>query len=221
MSFKIFKYPQQAAFGKVLPKNKIYEFAKPSNAVKELFIKQIEQVVWEYKLSPDTINIPAGDGVQEVQIFKIQAKTSEIDEKVFQTIDQAIPSNIIYEVVFESKIKIIASYKRLNEVDPSKWVTGAYFESDWLPYRVERSDMPIALSMGGLYAHLLRAVIPEKPRAGEMLRDQADRVEQLAIKRREYARLKIKLNKEKQFSRKVEINSELKTIQDQIHLLSK
>ena len=220
MSFKLFNYPQQAIFGKILPKKKIYEFAKPSSAVKELFIKQVEQIVWEYKLSPETINIPPGDAVQEIQVFKIQLKIPDIDQKIFRAIDEAIPSNIFYEVTYENQTKIIASYKRLNEADSNKWVTGAYFESAWVSNTSERNNIPLALSMGGLYTNMLRIIIPEKPREGESLKEQVERVERLSLKKSEFARLKIKLSKEKQFSKKVQINSELKIIQNQINLLS-
>ncbi|QWD20225.1 DUF4391 domain-containing protein [Polynucleobacter paneuropaeus] len=219
MGFELFKYPQQAIFGKVLPKSKIYEFAKPSNAVRELFIKQVEQIVWEYKLSPETINIPAGEGVDEIQILKIHSKVPEIDAEVFRTIDEAIPSHIFYEVVFANNTKLVAAYKRPNEIDSGKWVTGAYFESDWVPSVSARTPIPIALTIGGLYTQMLRSIMPGHPRGGESLKAQAHRLEQLRLKNGELAKLKIKLAKEKQFNKKVETNSELRIIQNLINQL--
>jgi len=61
MSLALFNYPKAAAFERVLPKSKIYEHSKPSNAVKELFVKQVDKIVWQYKLAPETINLPAAD----------------------------------------------------------------------------------------------------------------------------------------------------------------
>ena len=220
MEFKLFTYPQQAIFDKVLPKSKIYEFAKPSNAVRELFIKQVEQIVWEYKLSPDTINIPAGEGVDEIQILKIQSKVPEINQEVFRTIDEAIPSNIFYEVVTESRVKLIGAYKRVNEADSAKWVTDAYFESDWVPIATERINIPLALTMGGLYAQMLRSIMPGQARSNESLKAQAERLEQLRLKNVDLTKLKIKLAKEKQFNKKVEINSQLRVIENLIDQLS-
>ena len=219
MSFRLFNYPQQAIFSKVLPKSKIYEFAKPSNAVKELFVKQVEQIVWEYKLSPDTINIPPGEGVQEIQILKIQSKVPEINEEVFRTIDEVIPSHVFYEVTLANRTKLVAAYKRPSEADASRWVTGAYFESDWVTSDLERDNIPMALNMGGLYALMLRALFPSKAREGESLRSQAVRLEQLRIRCIELSRLEIKLSKEAQFNRKVEINAQLKAVKDQVRIL--
>lgn len=219
MTFRLFNYPQQAIFGKVLPKSKIYEFAKPSNAVKELFVKQVEQIIWEYKLSPETINIPPGEGVQEIQILKIQSKVPEIDAAVFRTIDEAIPSHIFYEVVVANKTKLIAAYKRPNEADSSKWVTGTYFESDWVSNTAERTNIPIALNMGGMYALFLRSLMPVPALNGEALRGHAARLELLNSRNLELQKLKIKLLKEKQFNRKVEINSQIRLLQQKINEL--
>ena len=48
-------YPKQAAFGRVLPKNKIYEHSGANTRLKDLFVKQVEQIVWQYKLAPETL----------------------------------------------------------------------------------------------------------------------------------------------------------------------
>lgn len=216
LSFHFFNFPQQAAFGKILPKSKIYEFSKPSNAIKDLFVKQVEQVIWEYKLSPETTNISAGDGVQEIQILKIQSKVVEIDENVLRTIDEAIPSHIFYVIVFGNKKKLIAAYKRQSEADSGKWVTGSYFQSDWVTASESGINLPIALNMGGLYAQMLRSIMPVEHKEGESLKAQAERLDQLRLKNGELVKLEIKLAKEKQFNRKIEINAQLKKIKNQI-----
>lgn len=216
MSFKLFGYPQQAVFGKVLPKSKIYEFAKPSNAIKELFVKQVEQIIWEYKLSPETIKIPASDGVQEIQIFKVYSKVPEISQDVFRTIDEAIPTQIFYEVAFGNKLKLIAAYKRPSDVDSSKWVTGPYFESIQILDSENRVNIPIAFNLGGLYSQMLRNLMQDWGGDDDLLRNQVERLESLRAKIKEFERLKIKLSKEKQFNRKAELNSQLRVIEMQI-----
>ena len=220
MSFKLFNYPQQAAFGKVLPKSKIYEFAKPSNVVRELFIKQLEQIVWGYKLSPDTINIPPSDGIQEIQILKMQSKVPEINHEIYRAIDEAIPSHIFYEVSFGNKVKLVGAYKRPSDADPSKWVTGVYFESEWIPNTTAKTNIPVALNIGGLYTQMLRILMGDSGREGETLKSQVGRIELIRLKTTELNKLKIKLNKEKQFNRKVEINSEIKNLETLLIKLS-
>ena len=213
MTFKLFNYPQQAIFGKILPKSKIYEFAKPSNAVKELFIKQVGQIIWQYKLSPETVNVPPGEGVQEIQILKIDLRVPDIDKRVIQVIDQAIPSHIFYEIAVSNKLKLVAAYKRPSDTDASKWVTGTYFESDWLSNSAEKRSLPISLNMGSLYAQMLREIMPICAKPLEGLREQVDRLELLEHRKAEIDRLKIKLGKENQFNRKLEINSRIREVQ--------
>src|SRR5690242_4951513 len=111
MSSALFAYPKQAAFQRVLPKNKIYEHASPSRAVRERFVAEIGQIVWQYKLSPETVNLPARSGVVEIEIFGIALKTEEISETVLRCIDKAIPLPIVYELTYNNRIKTTMAYK--------------------------------------------------------------------------------------------------------------
>ena len=86
----MFAYPKQAELNRVVPKTKIYAHAKPSKRVKAFFVAQVAEIRWKYKLSPDTINLPARNGVNEIQIFEIVLKTPDLDAAVLQTIDKAI-----------------------------------------------------------------------------------------------------------------------------------
>lgn len=216
VGFKLFNYPHQAIFGKVLPKNKIYEFTKPSNAIKDMFIRQVAQITWAYKLSPETLNMTPGEGVKEIQIFKLQSKVPEISEDILRVIDDAISTNIFYEVEFDGRCKLIACYKRQNISDASKWVAGPYYESDWVSAESERCNIPVALNLGGLYTLMLRMLMPTGFREGESLDEQVNRLEYLKAKTAELSKLRAKLNKEKQFNRRVEINSKIKVLQNEI-----
>ena len=69
-------YPKQAEFGRTLPKNKIYEHSGANTRLKDMFVEQVEQIVWRYKLAPETTNLPAKPGVPEIQVFAIQLKTN-------------------------------------------------------------------------------------------------------------------------------------------------
>ncbi len=55
----MFDYPRQAELNRILPKSKIYAHARPSRALRDRFKSQIGEIVWKYKLSPETVNLPA------------------------------------------------------------------------------------------------------------------------------------------------------------------
>ena len=213
-------YPKQAAFGRNLPKYKIYEHSGANTRLKDLFVEQVEQVVWQYKLAPETINLPARPNVAELQIFAIQLKTSELNLDVLRCIDGAVQFPIIFELSFDGRTQVVAAFKRLNESDASRWVLSDYFATAWLPSDVERAVMPLALDLGGLYEQLLHRLIPTPARQQEGLGDLVARVEQVAAKQREVEKAASKLAKEKQFNRKVEINALLRQLRNELELLT-
>ncbi len=212
MSHALFHYPKQAAFERPLPKNKIYEHAKPSTAVREQFVTQVDKIVWQYKLAPETVNLPARPGVPEIQIFAIALKMPELSEDVLRCIDQAIPFPIIYQLTFEDRIKSKAAYKRPSDADASKWVVDSYFETDWQLSGAERSELPVALDLAGLYDQMLRRLLPLPPRAGETLKAQVERLGQIRSKQNECRKMEARLQKEQQFNRKVELNAQLRQV---------
>jgi len=205
-------YPAQAAFGRTLPKNKVYEHSGANTRLKDLFVRQVEQIVWAFKLAPETIHLPARPGVPEIQVFNLQLKMPELHRDVLRCIDGAIPFPILFELAFEGKTQVVAAYKRPNESDASRWVLSDYFATDWLPVGSERTAMPVALHLGGLYEQLLHRLIPLSARPRETLAELVARVEQVQAKQRELDKTTARLEKEKQFNRKVEINAQLREL---------
>jgi hypothetical protein len=214
-------YPKQAAFGRTLPKNKIYEHSGANKRQKDMFVEQVEQIVWQYKLAPETINLPAKPGVPELQVFSIQLKTLELNLDVLRCIDGAVQYPIIFELNFDGRTQVIAAYKRPNESDASRWVLSDYFATAWLPSDIERAAMPLALDLGGLYEQALHRLIPTPVRPQESLTDLVGRVERVAAKQREVEKAATKLAKEKQFNRKVETNAELRTLRAELEELKR
>jgi len=214
-----FRFPDQAAFNRILPKNKIYAYANPGAKIRSLFVSQVSQIKWRYKLSPETIRLAARSGVPEIQIFEIELKTPELGEDVLRCIDKAIPFPIFYELICEGKIKGAATYKRPNEADSGKWVVADYYETDWLPADVKREPLPVALDLGGLYEQMLRALIGEPPRRGESLKDQVARIARIRSMQQEYIKMESRLKKEGQFNRKVEINAKMRSLKRDIDSL--
>lgn len=213
-------YPKKTAFGRVLPKSKIYAHSGANTRLKDLFVEQVEQIVWQYKLAPETINLPAKPGVPELQIFSIQLKTAELNLDVLRCIDGAVQFPIIFELSFDGRTQVIAAYKRPNESDASRWVLSDYFTTAWLPSDCERAAMPLAIDLGGLYEQALHRLIPIPARPQESLADLVARVEQVAAKQREVEKATSRLAKEKQFNRKVEINTRLRQLKNELEKLT-
>lgn len=219
-----FIFPTFASVGHVLPKNKIYSHGGANTRLKDLFVEQVEQIVWRYKLAPETINIPARPGVAEIQVFSIQIKTSELHRDVLRCIDGAVPFPILFEITKGygdgAAMRMMAAYKRPSESDASRWVVESqYFATDWMPAAPAREALPLALDMAQLYAALLQKVVRIPARPQETLPAWIQRVQLAVSKQHEIEKTQTKLNKEKQFNRRVEINTILHQLKSELKKL--
>lgn len=214
-------YPAQAAFGRTLPKSKIYEHSGANTRLKDLFVKQVEQITWQYKLAPETIKLAARPGVPEIQVFSLQLKVPELHRDVLHCIDEVVQFPIIFELAFDGHTQVAGAYKRPSETDSSRWVLSDYFATNWLPAGSQRAALPVALHLGGLYEHLLTALIPLTARPQESLALLVERSSKVEAVRRELDRVVSKLEKEKQFNRKVEINSALRKLTSELEQLER
>ena len=114
----------------------------------------------------------------------------------------------------------MAAYKRPSDAASGQWVVGDYHAAPWQKDGVALPGLPVALDFQGLYEQLLRQHFAVPARAGESLRDQLDRLSALAAKQAAAAKLEARLNAEKQFNRKVEINAQLRTIRTELEALT-
>lgn len=220
----LFDYPQQAEFGRIVAKNKIYTQVKPSRKLQDVFVSQVSKILWQYKLSPKTTNLSETDKVKEIEVFEIVLKpnrqTKSIDKNILRCIDKSIAHPIIFHLTYADKIKVIAAYKRPSEADATKWVVSEeYFETDWLPVESEHKKLPVVLNLFNLYEHILRELIPLPQQENESLEKQIERMEQVIVKGKAVKKLEARMNTEKQFNRKVEMNADLRTLQDEIERL--
>lgn len=215
----LFEYPPQATFEKVLPKNKIYAHATPGRRVQRHFTEQVAKIIWQYKLAPETVRLPARQGIEEIQVFRIALKEGVGDNlaiDVLQCIDKAIPHPLVFELLDGARVRVAAAYKRPNEADRAKWVLGEYFYSEWHPSDAPRAALPVAIDLASLYRELLRRLMPYPAREGESLRDHAERVGRIKALQRDHEKLSARLSREPQFNRKVEINQQVRAVQTEL-----
>ncbi|MBN8659080.1 MAG: DUF4391 domain-containing protein [Candidatus Obscuribacter phosphatis] len=215
-----FEYPENAAVGKVVHKNKFYKQTRLTPATKELFVRQVEIIVWEFKLAPETVNIKRTSAVPEIQIFSISLKTGELKSDVLRCIDMAIPFPIIFELRFNDELQSVAAYKRPSEANSTKLVISEYFFGDWVSVDSPRRPLPMVFNLDMLYGHLLAPLMPYQPKSGERLEEHVQRMESIRQKQTEVERCRQRLQREKQFNRKVSINAELRELEHELENLT-
>lgn len=203
----LYEYPPAGAFGRIIPKEKIYAHGSVSPKVRELFVSQVAQIRWKYKLAPETIHVSATPGVLEIQVFDVTLKGEELNMQVLRCMDEAIPTSVIYELRHADRLRVAAAPKvRSGETA----VMGDHVFSGWMPADAPREPLPVALDLERLYGILLSTLVPFRQRAEEPLKAWILRLKAIQEKQKETAALESRLRREKQFNRQIPINRELR-----------
>lgn len=214
----MFQYPERTRKDRILPKNKVYGNAQSSNAVRQRFVTQVEQIIWRNLLVPETVNLPARDGIEGIQVFEIALKAGELKEDVLRSLDRAIPWRLFFELTFQGKARFAAAYKRPSDGSSGAPVVEDYYLTPWQPAETPRLALPVALDLATLYEQMLFRHMEASPlaitsRAGESVADAVERCKSIRSYEREIRRLEAALRRERQFNRKVEINARLRKAQ--------
>lgn len=219
---KIYKFPQQAKVDRLIPKNKFYEQGKANSKVEQLFVDQVENIRWAYKLASSTIHLQDQEDLKEIQIFRVKSRVEDLDVSILSFIDKLILTPIIFEVVYQDKVKVVATYKRLNQADKTKAVIGQYYASEWLEDH-DRIELPLYLKLADLYEHFIAQILPitSSEDSGDdesvSIELKLQKAQQLESLQKQLDKLKSKLRNEKQFNRRVELNKQLQNLQLQIN----
>ena len=220
---KLYQFPQQAKVNQLIPKNKFYEQGKANTKIEQLFVDQVENIRWAYKLASSTIHLQDQEDLKEIQIFRVKSRVEDLDVSILSFIDKLILTPIIFEVVYQDKVKVVASYKRLSQADKTKAVIGQYYASEWLVDH-NRVELPLYLKLADLYEHFIAQILPiasnkdlENDDESVSIELQLQKAQQLESLQKQFDQLQSKLRNERQFNRRVELNKQLQNLQLQIN----
>ena len=219
---KLYKFPQQAKVDRLIPKNKFYEQGKANTKIEQLFVDQVENIRWAYKLASSTIHLQDQEDLKEIQIFRVKSRVEDLDVSILSFIDKLILTPIVFEVIYQDKVKVVATYKRLNQADKTKAVIGQYYVSEWLEDH-DRIELPLYLKLADLYEHFIAQILPialskdqENDNESVSIELQLQKVQQLESLQKQLNQLQSKLRNERQFNRKVELNKKVSELESQL-----
>lgn len=218
------QFPAQTKFGQIIAKEIIYQQVSAGKVLKDRFIEEVEQIRWAYKLATSTINLPNSDDVPELEVITITLKGETLADEVLAAIDKAIPLPLLFELKRQwgdgEQIRYTAAFKRRSEADATKWVCSEYLFSEWLDSdSVEEVPLPMAINLPELYQRMLVTLLPIPPREAETIEHTLSRLAEINSYQKKLVQLKKKVSAEKQFNRKVELNKQVKTLQQQLDQL--
>jgi len=221
----LFAYPRQAAVARVIPKTKLYEHGDANTALRGLFVDQVAKLTLTHVLTPDSTNLPAAGGIDEIDVFRLDVhlpRAQDLDQRVLRCCDRIIPRPTFFEIHAESGIQVMAQVKLPTPAtpSPSQSVATAFSTYQCSPvYALDapRQPLPLVTSLLALYERLLESLLGLERRAQETLTDTVRRRHELTQLDRSIAALRKRTNDERQFNRRVELNAELRDLETQRH----
>ena len=211
--------PSSTYVGKNVPKEKFYSKCAVSTAVKNLFVKYVEQIVWQNKLTAQTMAAEKGLLVNEIDVFEVKMRVAECPRKLFEFIDQNLHHHNVFVLTYEGQTKLFVNFKE-KEKDET------FLESFETPWKT--ADEPVfnlfGSNMDEIYESIVRSAAPDYVIArSEATKQSKTSLKDYIIQSKQNQKIKVQIEKlekklasEKQFNRQVEIRAEIKHLRKEI-----
>lgn len=213
--------PRSTEYGKRIPKQKFYDNISISPELKRVFAEQIAAIFWSNKISADTLNVAAGDTVDEIEVFTVKLNQSSLDTRVLQQIDKQIPYHIIFVLEYKGRLQAWIGYKEAAASGGNAFKVSRYYHTDWMT----SADLTLkitGLSMDAVYDGCVRQIAGNalQTDSGESLKESVERDEKKKQLEKQIAALENKMRREKQLNRQMEMNAELKKLRIELRQMT-
>lgn len=208
---------ESTEFNRRIPKQKFYENLTVSPTLKRVFLDQIKVIYWRNKIAVTTMNLAAGETVTEIEIFEVKLFEQKLDESVLRQIDKEIPYHIVFLLEYDGKYQAWIAYKEAVASGNNAFKVGTYYHTEWM----EESELPLkvdGLNVDKVYENFVRqiaggALQTEKQ---ESLKESVDRDNRRQELQKQITALQMKVHKEKQFNKQMQLNTELKKLKKEL-----
>lgn len=206
--------PKTTEFNKRIPKQKFYENLDISPALKRVFVDQVKVIYWRNKIATTTMNLSEGKEVKEIEVFEVRLNSLTLNESLLRQIDRQIPYHILFLLEYQGKYQAWIGYKEARATGNKEFKVNGYYYTEWkneedLQLRLE------GLDLDSVYENFVRQIAGDKldiKNSGENLKESVERSEYKQGLQRQIENLRMKIRKEKQFNKQVEINRDLKRL---------
>lgn len=215
--------PKATEFNKRIPKQKFYENLTVTPALRDAFKNQIKTIYWRNKIAPSTVNLAQGKNVTEIEVLEINLSTDNLDEMVLKQIDREIPYHILFIVERAGKFQAWIGYKEEAQSGSNIFKVSGYYHTKWL------SDAELPIKMEGLgiddvYENFVRQIAGKKLQHkgnGESLKETIIQNEEINMLKKAIANVQVKIKKEKQLNKQMQLNLELKRLKEEYRKLTR
>lgn len=216
----MFGLPQSTEYGKRIPKQKFYDNLNVSPALKRVFVEQIRVIYWRNKIASSTLNVAAGEDVNELEVFEISLSQKNLDQAVLLQIDREIPYHILFVLSFEGQVQAWIGYKEEISAGGNAFKVSSYYHTEWMP----KDELHLNLegtSLDAVYENFLRQIAGDALQGGqaESLKSSVEKDKKRKELEKQIAMLQGKVRKEKQLNRQMDLNGEVKRLRRELEEL--
>ena len=211
-------FPPSTAFGRRLPKELFYRNLDVKPELKRRFIDQIKRITWANKLSPETLNIAAGQTVQEIEVFHIQLTGQALDDRVLTLMDKGIPNHLLFILERpDGQCRLSIAYKEAAEKSTAAFQLKECYHTAWMAQDA-LSLYLTALNMDALYESLVRQIAGEAlpSQKDESLRDTVARQQECERIQKQIAKLRAQMKREKRLAKQMELRREIMRLEKEL-----
>lgn len=198
-----------------VPKKKLCENLSVPPALKRMLTDKVQAVYWRNKVDKDTMNLAAGNAVEEIEVFEVKLNEQEIDETVVRLMDQGIPHHNVFLLEYDGKYQAWIAYRENAPSGTKAFKAGTCYRTGWLA----ESELPLkadGLSVDQVYENFVRQIAGDALRFGEETAEPLKKSVERDARRRELEKrietLQTKVRREKQLNKQVQLNVELKKL---------
>ena len=199
----MYALPTTAEVKKQLPKKAIYAKFDMSPSQRESFDADIARIDIVAIISPRTLPALAeGEEVKEFYVLAIRLKKKEYVAKNIVLLTNLIHQKMVFALHYEEEVQFAIYHTKLIT---SEWQTS------------EEASLPLSgLNLGTVWENIVANIGQIKITDGNTLTEQIKEEELRTKLKIQINSLTQKLNKEKQFNRQIEINSEIKLLKKKL-----
>lgn len=198
--------PKSTEMSKQLPKKAIYAKFQMNTAAKEKIDADISRITIVNEITPNKINVPAGEEVSSFFVLYVVLKRKDFDDKSIITLSKLIPQNILFVLEYEGESKLAIYHSKLMQTD---WKPTEQYNLELVGLFLDKVWENIVINVGGLLIQ-----------QGNTLDEQIVQDEQRLKLEKEIAKLEKQARAEKQPKKKFELVTQVKKLKKQLIELS-
>lgn len=110
-------FPGSAVIRRNMPKEAFYKNLQLSREIRNKFVSDVQRIVMEYKLAPETINIEPGHDVAEILVLSLELKKAALDYRIIENIARQNAHKLLFLIKHGDKGQLAVYMSKLYKTD--------------------------------------------------------------------------------------------------------